>query len=325
MNILLDVILPVFGIMLCGYLAGKFGIVSISGSKSLNNYVFYVALPALLFLSTATAPVEQLANWGFVGINLGGIFISYILAVFIGKVIFKQDLPSSSIYGMNVSYGTTGYMGIPLVIAAFGEKAALPAALATLIHNIPVITIVLLAIEFSKMAANREGKNASKMLWGIFKPVIMSPLTISVTAGIMSAALNIKLPDFVKTFSKLLADASGPTALFALGLALVGQIHLIKQSKINKSEIATIVILKLFFQPVITCLLMIYVFQIDQLWGIVSVLMSALPVGAGVYVFAQKYEKLVKQTSIAILISMFLSVVTVSGLLIFFGRQISLK
>ncbi|MFM1651807.1 AEC family transporter [Brevibacillus sp. B_LB10_24] len=324
MMILLDVVLPVFAIMLCGYLAGTFGIVSKSGSKSLNNYVFFVALPALLFLSTATAPVEQLTNWGFIGINLGGIMISFIVAILIGKIIFKQDFPSSSIYGMNVSYGTTGYMGIPLVITAFGEKAALPAALATLLHNIPVITIVLLTFETSRMMANREGKNIPKIIRGILKPVITNPLTISVIAGIVVAVLHINLPHSVKTFSKLLADASGPTALFALGLSLVGQTRRIKQSGVHTSEIATIVVLKLLFQPVMTGLFMIYVFQIDTLWGIVSVVMSALPVGAGVYVFAQKYGKLIKETSVAILISMFISVLTVSSLLIFFSQKISL-
>ncbi|MEG0258863.1 MAG: AEC family transporter [Lysinibacillus sp.] len=324
MKLLLDAVLPILAIMLCGYFSGVVGLVSKSGSKSLNNYVFYVALPALLFLTTATAPVQQLANWRFVSINLGGIFASFILAIIIAKVVYKHNFSTASLYGMNASYGTTGYMGIPLVIAAFGPEAALPAALATLIHNIPVITMVLLLFEVSRtMEHSRVGENIFNMIWNILKPVIKNPLTLSVVAGIIVAILELNLPTSIQTFAQLLADASGPTALFALGLGLVGQAGLIKEFGIKKSEIATIVALKLVFQPFITILLILFVFEIDKLWGMIAILMSALPVGAGVYVFAQKYERLEKQTSIAILISMFLSIFTTSILLLYFGEQIT--
>ncbi|MFJ7737282.1 AEC family transporter [Lysinibacillus sp. NPDC097287] len=320
MKILLDAVLPVFAIMFCGYLSGIFGIVTKSGSKSLNNYVFYVALPALLFLTTATAPVKHLANWSFISINLGGILASFIIAMIISKFVFKNDFSTSSLYGMNASYGTTGYMGIPLAIAAFGQEAALPAALATLIHNIPVITIVLLSFEVSRTMKNSEsGKHVFEIAWDVLKPVLKNPLTISVVAGIVIAILEFELPTPIQTFAQLLSDASGPTALFALGLGLVGQVGFIKEFGMKKSEIAIIVALKLLIQPLITILLMMFVFEVDILWGIIAVLMSALPVGAGVFVFAQKYEKLEKQTSIGILVSMVISIFTVSSLLIYFS------
>lgn len=324
MRILLDAVLPVFAIMFSGYLSGIFGIVTKSGSKSLNNYVFYVALPALLFLSTATAPVKQLANWNFAGINLGGILASFMIAVLISKLVFKHDFSTSSLYGMNASYGTTGYMGIPLVIAVFGKEATLPVALATLFHNIPVITIVLLTFEVSRTMANSGSrKNVLAMILDVLKPVLKNPLTIAVVAGIVVAVLELELPTPIQTFAELLAAASGPTALFALGLGLVGQASLIKEFGIKKSEVATIVVLKLLFQPLITIVLMMFVFEVDKLWGIIAVLMSALPVGAGVYVFAQKYEKFEKQTSIAILVSMVISIFTVTGLLICFSWLIT--
>ncbi|MFL0584816.1 AEC family transporter [Solibacillus silvestris] len=56
-------------------------------------------------------------------INLGGILASFIIVIILSRLIFKQDLSSASLYGMNTSYGTTGYMGVPLVIAAFGNEA----------------------------------------------------------------------------------------------------------------------------------------------------------------------------------------------------------
>lgn len=313
---IINVVLPIFAIIAVGYIAGTTGIVPKAGAKTLNNFVFYIALPALLFKSTATAPIDQLMNGQFIAINLGGILASFILAIIISKLFFKKDLSSATLYGMNTSYGTTGYMGIPLVIAAFGNDAALPAALATLIHNIPVITIVLLICE-SASVMEKENGNKFNMLWLIIKPVITSPLTISVIAGIIVAFSDITLPTPLLTFADLLANASGSTALFAIGLGLVGQYALIKESEFSKSEVGLIVGLKLVFQPIITYILLMYVFEIDSLWATISLIMSALPVGAGVFVFAQKYEKMTNQTLTAILVSIFLSVISLSLILMY--------
>lgn len=321
MKIIFDAVLPVFAIMFCGYLSGVFGIVNNTGSKSLNNYVFYVALPALLFLSIATTPIKYLANWSFISINLGGILASFVIAIIISRFVYKNSFSTSSLYGMNASYGTTGYMGIPLAIAAFGQEAALPAALATLIHNIPVITLVLLTFEVSRTMKNLGlGKQIIEIAWDVLKPVLKNPLTISVVAGIVVAMLELKLPTSIQNFAQLLAGASGPTALFALGLGLVGQTKVIKEFEVKKSEVAVIVSLKLLLQPVITLGLMMFVFEVNMLWGSIAVLMSALPVGAGVFVFAQKYEKLEQQTSIAILVSMVISIFTVSSLLVYLSQ-----
>ena len=62
---ILNIVLPIFAIIIIGYIAGATNVVPKSGAKSLNNFVFYIALPALLFQSTATAPLEQLMNWRF--------------------------------------------------------------------------------------------------------------------------------------------------------------------------------------------------------------------------------------------------------------------
>jgi len=320
---ILNVVLPIFAIIVCGYIAGYTGIVPKAGAKTLNNFVFYIALPALLFQSTATAPIKQLMNWQFIAVNLGGILASFLIALMIAKFIFKHTITSASLYGMNASYGTTGYMGIPLVIAAFGNEAALPAALATLIHNIPVITIVLLICESSLVMTNSQKRQHKiKVIWMIVKPVLTSPLTIAVMAGIFVAVLEIDLPIAITTFSQLLANASGSTALFAIGLGLIGQFAIMKESDFSKAEVSVIVCLKLFLQPMVTFILLMYVFDVEPLWGVISLIMSALPVGAGVFVFAQKYEKMMHQTLTAILVSIVISVISISIILVFINNNI---
>lgn len=188
MQVIMDVLLPVFGIIYVGYLIGKKGFIDQEGAKSLNHYVYYIALPALLFISLAQAPIDMLLNGRFIASNLIGIGISFLMG---GIVVhwLGGTMRQTTIGGMAASYGTTGYMGILLMIAAFGSEAALPAAVATLIHNIPVIGIVLLI--FGNM---RGLKGPQRVFFYIFRAVFLNPITLAVLAGFFFALVILLFP-----------------------------------------------------------------------------------------------------------------------------------
>jgi malonate transporter len=327
MDTVVNVSLPVFGIVFAGFLAARWGVLPQAGIKTLNDYVYYFALPALLFASLARAPVSELTNWRFAAANLGGILISFGLSIMVARTIFARGMPTLAMHGMAASYGTTGYMGVPLLITAFGQQAAVPAALATLIHNIPVITLVILAMEASKtlgqeqVGAEQVGAQTTRnnpapgVARTVTKAILLNPLTIAVAAGAAVAISKVNLPGPIAVFTDLLANAAGPTALFAVGLALVGRGRALREGAVRGSEVATLVALKIGLQPLVTLLLVFTLFPLEALWRTTTMVMAALPVGAGVYVFAQRYNELVEETSIAILLSMLVSVVTVSVVL----------
>ncbi|MBO1001158.1 AEC family transporter [Pseudogracilibacillus auburnensis] len=325
MQIIIDIILPIFAIILCGYIAGRTEVISASGSKTLNSYVFFVALPALLFYAVANAPISQLTNWNFLFANLLGILSSFFLTILFIRLFLKKKSAVLSIYGMNASYGTTGYMGLPLLIAAFGDKAALPAALATLIHNIPVIATVIVTFEWVRAKENRHEKGLFYFLQDVIKPVLFHPITLSVLLGITFSLFNITLPKSLDIFASFLSDAAGPTALFAIGLGLTNQKELLKWSSLVNKEVHFLLFMKLGFQPTITLLLVFFVFELEPLWALTTILMSALPIGAGVFVFAQKYDNLTQETSTGIVLSLLLSVLTISILFIYLIEHYSIS
>jgi hypothetical protein len=47
-------VLPVFGLVACGYLAGRLGLVSQASSHALNQFVYAFALPAMLFIAVCS-------------------------------------------------------------------------------------------------------------------------------------------------------------------------------------------------------------------------------------------------------------------------------
>ena len=45
----IEIFLPIFGFLVCGYGAGRFGLISDEGIKGIMTFILYFAIPALLF------------------------------------------------------------------------------------------------------------------------------------------------------------------------------------------------------------------------------------------------------------------------------------
>ncbi|MBJ7223567.1 MULTISPECIES: AEC family transporter [unclassified Brenneria] len=307
------IVAPIFLVILVGYGYGRLKPDSGGADKLINDYVLYVALPALLFIAVARADAGELKQWGFILSTLIGIAASYVIATVLAKSM-KIGLPQSSILGMGACYGTTGYMGVPILISVYGEQAALPAALATILHNIPAIMAVIISWDvFSKHA--REGRTPLLQSVGSAAlTTVKNPLTISVLAGLAFVLLDIRVPVFIESFARFLGNAAGPTALFALGLGLA---RLNVREHLNPTVgkiVLPMIALKLFVQPAVTFAAAVYVFGMGQeqgLWLAAAIVMAAQPIGAGVYVFAKKYDYQQDVISLSIIVSLLLALVTI--------------
>ena len=82
MNALINVVLPVFGIIVTGYLAGRFEALGPDSAAALNRFVFYFALPTVLFVITA----RRIFNWPFIG----GALLTLLIAVIVGRFWFQH-------------------------------------------------------------------------------------------------------------------------------------------------------------------------------------------------------------------------------------------
>lgn len=308
---MIDIVVPVFFVILVGYIFGRRNRFGADAEKLINDYVLFVALPALLFLAVARADPGDLAQWPFVTATLAGILVAYVL----GKLFSQRrnvSSPQSSLVGMSSCYGTTGYMGIPVMIAAFGPQAAVPAAIATILHNIPAIMTVIVTHDLKKNTEAGFIQSMGKALWVTFR----NPLTLAVIAGGLFSVLRIPLPDIVVTFSDFLAAAAGPTALFALGLGLA-RIEISRQSvKAQANWVIPVVLIKIAVQPLVTFAVLVLFMGLNiNIWYVTAVVMAAQPIGAGAYVFARRYGFFAEETSLAIIISLLITVVSMTFIL----------
>lgn len=306
MQAILNVALPVFGLILAGFLAARFKLLGGSSTEALNKFVYYFALPAMLFLVMFRAPLERVVDREFLIAYCTPLALVFALTVLWGKVVWRLRLADISVQSLSSCYGNVGYMGVPLVQLAYGPEALPYAIAATILTGSIMFGAGIMGVE----ADLRSGQGALKTFAGVLATVARNPLILAPAAGAAWALSGVPLFTPLKTFAELMGASASPCALFALGMFLAAQ-----PLRGELAAVSWLTVLKLAAAPVATFVVLVALGEEGSLVGKTALLLNALPTGAGAFVLAQKYDRLVVQTSATILISTVLSVLTVSALL----------
>jgi predicted permease len=141
------ILVPIFFVILLGYLAGHFKKFDKQTSKGLNTLVTKFALPAHLFVGVTTTPRKTLIEeWPFLVALISGIVGFYLIILLIVKYAGKYKLTSSSMFALNSAQPTFAFMGIPVLGGLFGAGAvAIPIAITGIVVNAildPLATIL---------------------------------------------------------------------------------------------------------------------------------------------------------------------------------------
>lgn len=310
MQAIFDVVLPVFGIMLAGYLCGRFKVLGEASSEALNRFVYFVALPALFFVSLARVQLSEVFHLPFLAAYGGGLFATFILALVVARLAFPGRLGAIGMNAISAVFSNTGYMGIPLLLLLYDREGLLPGVITTVITGVVVIGMATIMLEIDAGAGSSPLRIAAKAIVGTTK----SPLLLSALAGLTVAGLGLPLPKSIATFCDILGASAGPCALFAIGLFMVGT-----SLKSGLPEVGWVVVLKLLVQPAITWWLAFGVLDLPPIWAGAAVLQAALPTGALAFVISQRYGVYTQRSMAIILVSTVLSVVTLSVLLLELG------
>ena len=307
-NAVLNVVLPLFGIMLTGYLAGRTRLMSDTNSEVLNRFVFNVSFPALVFISLAKVNVEEFFNWPFLGALGGGMLATFAISFLVARVFFPGSLTALGLHGLTAMFSSTAYIGLPLILVAFGNDALVPGIIGAVITGVLFLPIAIVLAEIDK------GRSSGNLVLAPALSVMRNPVLIATVAGLAASALGIAIPKPANVFCDLLGGAFVPCALFSAGLFMVGC-----TVKGEATEITWLVFAKLALHPLITWWLAYHVFELDGILPAVAVLQAALPTGVPVFIVAQQYGVFVARSNATIVISTALSVATLSALLIVLG------
>lgn len=312
MQVVLDVALPVFAIILAGYLGGR-TVLGQEASSALSSFVYWFALPAVLLLSMARQPLGDIFNLNFIGAFLGSMLVVYALGWLFGWLKGRGDGPEvNSLQALNASFSNTGYMGIPLFLAAFGPDRLLPAIIATVIMSVVMIGLAVIAMEM----ARSHGHGLGRALADVGRALVANPLIVSSFAGLAWNLTGLGVPPPVVNLCQLMGSAAGPCALFAIGVFLAG-----RPLELAWRQVGWLVPLKLLVHPLLAWALIQTVFPLDRFWTGATLLLAALPTGALTFVMATQYKVYVERTSQVILLSTIASVPVLSVILVVYAGR----
>lgn len=308
MESVVNVVLPVFGIVLCGYAAGRLKLLGPGSSEALNGFVYWVSLPALFMQGLAKAPLGLIFDGPLIAAFLLAIAAIFVLSLVVARLLFPGSLGAHALHALAASFPNSGYMGIPLFLLAFGEAGSLPVIVANVAQSITVFFLVLFLIELE----GGTGPLGTRLL-KIAGNLLLNPFLIGAALGLGLNASGIGLAGPFETLVKTLGAAASPCALFALGLFMVG-----KPITRGLPEVSWLAVAKLVLHPLAAWLFAAHVFALPGETVRALVLIAALPTGALVFVVAQRYNVFVQRGSAAVLVSTVLSLVTISALMILY-------
>ncbi len=309
MQVVFDVALPVFAIIAAGYAGGR-SVLGQTASTALSAFVYWFALPAVLFLSMARQPLAQIFNGPFIGAFLGSMLLVYFGGAVLGRLIKGQGWPVHSLQGLNAAFSNTGYMGIPLFVAAYGPDHLLPALIATVVMSVVMVGLAVIWIELAQSA----GDGIGHALRDVGRALVRNPLIVSSFAGLAWNLTGLPVPRPLVNFCQLVGAAAGPCALFAIGVFLAGRPLVLAWRKVG-----WMVPLKLVAQPLLAWGLIQTLFPLDHFWTGATLLLAALPTGALTFVVASQYQTYVEETSQVILLSTLASVPVLSVILVVYA------
>ena len=173
-------------------------------------------MPALLIVTIAQEPARALINWRFLVAFGGGSLLCFILVFGVMSIPVSRSLASRTMHGMAASMTNTGFVALPVLAAIYGQRAVLPAAIATVFVAVVMFPAAVILLEIGQTDA-RGSRTATIVT---MKHLVLNHMVISTLIGMLCSILGLRMPGPITAYLGILADALTPCALFAIGLGL---------------------------------------------------------------------------------------------------------
>ncbi len=318
MSLVLSIVAPIFILIGLGTLTAKFKLLAPTTADALTQFVFLVAVPALMFRTIATADFGE-ANPLFLWISyFAGVAPVFALGMWIARRFAGADRRGAVIAGVSASFSNLIFVGIPVAERAFGREGLDVLALIISIHLPVMMTASTLLLERAAVADAKAGATSAPAVSGslartlrqVGRNLSRNALVYGLAGGALWRLTGLPLDGPLGEVLRLLGSTAGPIALFAVGLSL-------PRYPIRGAIGAPVAItgLTLILQPLVV--LLVGSLLLPPLWLTVAVVAAASPIGVNAYIFATYFRTSEGLAATVIVVSTIVSAVTLTGWLAF--------
>lgn len=307
MESIINTVLPVFGLIALGIAYARLKLIDPALAKGLTQFVFNLAIPALLFRTLITMKAQEAMPFGLWLVFFGGLAITWIVTARLSQRFDSLSASGGAAASMAAGFGNLALLGTPLAVAHYGAEAAVPVALIISVHA-PVLWFS--ATLHRELARHSSAISFASLARELFMSLAGNAIVLALLSGALWRYTGLGLHPVPDRMLSMLSDASIPTALFALGLSLASY-----SLKGQWSGMSALIVMKMLVMPALVYLAVRYLIFVPPFWAKIAVLLAAMPAGANAFLFAHRYGESVPAVSAAIALGTGLAAITVSLLL----------
>ncbi len=303
----LSSLLPVVLLIVVGFVAGKAKLVRGESVRDLSNLVFLVLTQALLFRTMSSVRIEQLdfkpvAQYFLVA---GALFVTMLW-------LYGRN-SRASVLALASIFSNTLMIGVPLIGLAYGQEGQVLLFTLISLHALVLLSAATLVLELQVASEHAALSGERRAVWrtvaSAVRNAIVHPVPLPILVGLVYAQTGWGLHPVVDRPLALLGSAFGPIALVLVGITL-------SQTPIGKQFMSA---LKLsLVKTVLHPALMLAVGWLLGLRGLhlaVMTVAAALPIGANVFLFSQRYRKEEDAVTAGVAVSTAMAVVSVTAVM----------
>lgn len=298
-------LLPVVVLIAAGYLAGRRRWIGGNAVKDLSNLIFLLLAPALLFRAMSTVHVEELSLK-----PVAAYFIASGL-LFAGTLALRGFNRTAAVIALANTYSNTVMIGIVLVGLAYGDQGMVVLLTLISLHSLVLLTSATVVLELAvarehAVVSGEEKRSMARTVMRALRNAIIHPVPLPIIAGLLFAQTGLVMPDFLDKPIMLLGQAFGPVALVMVGITLA-------LTPIGRHWRGATVqaLVKNLLHPLLVA-------GIGWLLGVrgipltVMVVAAALPIGANVFLFSQRYRTAEDLVTASVAVSTVLALATLT-------------
>ncbi len=288
-----EIVLPVFVLIAVGFVAARRGLLGGEAVRALSDAAFLIFMPALLFGAIARVDFDRLTPGAAFAYYAAGLPL--FAAVLLVQSVRGRGAASATIHALGAVFGNTVMLGIPVVRLAYGETGL--AFLLTIIawHALIFLSLGTFVLETSSLDRRRDGERSwsglGAHLLQVARSALIHPVVLPILVGLAWSATHWSLPVPLDRALAMLGTAAAPLCLVLLGASLA-------QFELRAGLRTASALFPLLVWSAGT-----WILQVEPLPLAVATVAAALPTGANVYLFAQRYRTQVGEVSATIALS----------------------
>jgi malonate transporter len=311
-GLVFDSLAPVVLLIASGYLAGRWRWLAQTAVKDLTQLIFFLLSPALLFRTMSQVRVEQLDF-----MPVAAYFVA-AMVLFAAILLMRGFSRHSAVLALAATFSNTVMIGIALINLLFGSQGLVTLLTLVSVHALVLLTMATVVLELAvRRDAAREtaaqGRSASMLAIVLqsLKASVLHPVPLPILLGLLYAQTGWGIAPVLDKPLALLGSCLSPLALVLVGVSLA-------YTSVGRHWRGALALAstKNVLHPLLVWLFCVWM-GVSGLPMTVMVVTAALPIGANVFLFSQRYGVAEDLVTASVAMSSVLALITLTAALAF--------